>query len=79
MAVPKKKISQSKKNMRRSHHALRASHLVECANCGELKEPHRICDRCGHYGKDKNVIVSVVKKDPAPEQKAEKSTKSKKE
>ena len=50
MAVPKKKVSSSRRNMRRSHHALRAPNLVECPNCGELKLPHHLCRACGYYG-----------------------------
>jgi large subunit ribosomal protein L32 len=49
MAVPKRKTSPSKRNMRRSHHALAAEARGECANCGELKRPHHICPACGHY------------------------------
>jgi large subunit ribosomal protein L32 len=49
MAVPKSKISKSKRNMRRSHDALNISAYHECANCGELKRPHHICSACGHY------------------------------
>jgi large subunit ribosomal protein L32 len=37
--------------MRRSHHALKATGSVECANCGEAKLPHTICKACGHYNK----------------------------
>jgi len=50
MAVPKKKSSPSRRNMRRSHHALRAPAYAECPNCGELKRPHHMCADCGHYG-----------------------------
>lgn len=50
MAVPKKKVSRSRRNMRRSHHALRAPNLVECPNCGERKLPHHLCRACGYYG-----------------------------
>jgi len=49
MAVPKKKTSKSRRNMRRSHHALPTSAFAECQNCGELKRPHHVCDSCGHY------------------------------
>jgi large subunit ribosomal protein L32 len=49
MAVPKKKVSKSKRNMRRAHHALDASNLVECTNCGELSRPHHVCQSCGSY------------------------------
>ena len=49
MAVPKKKTSKSRRDMRRSHHALRTPTAVECSNCGELKLPHHVCRACGHY------------------------------
>jgi large subunit ribosomal protein L32 len=49
MAVPKKKVSPSRRNMRRSHHALPPSAYAECPNCGELKRPHHVCLACGHY------------------------------
>lgn len=49
MAVPKKKISKSRRNMRRSHDALKASSYEECSNCGELKRPHHVCASCGQY------------------------------
>lgn len=49
MAVPKKKKSKPKTRMGRSHHALRAPGLSTCAQCGESKEPHRVCPSCGHY------------------------------
>ncbi len=58
MAVPKKKTSQSRKNMRRSHHALDCVSTMECKNCGEIKRPHHVCEACGFYdGKE------LVKKD----------------
>ena len=49
MAVPKRKTSPSKRNMRRSHHALKSAAFQECPNCGELKLPHNLCAACGHY------------------------------
>ena len=49
MAVPKKKVSKSRRNMRRSHDALKPSAYVECANCGEYKRPHHVCLAGGHY------------------------------
>ena len=49
MAVPKRKTSPSKRNMRRSHHALTPPSYQECTNCGELKRPHHLCTGCGHY------------------------------
>ncbi|WGF90547.1 50S ribosomal protein L32 [Marinivivus vitaminiproducens] len=49
MAVPKKKTSKSRRNMRRSHHALPMVNVSECANCGELKMSHHVCQSCGQY------------------------------
>ncbi len=50
MAVPKKKVSRSRRNNRRAHDALKGEAFVECSNCGELKRPHHVCASCGHYG-----------------------------
>jgi large subunit ribosomal protein L32 len=53
MAVPKKKVSKSRRDMRRAHLALKPINLVECANCGEAKRPHHVCQACGQYdGRD---------------------------
>jgi len=58
MAVPKKKTSQSRRDMRRSHHALKATGSNECSNCGETKLPHHVCGSCGHY--DGREVVTQV-------------------
>lgn len=42
MAVPKRKTSKSKRNMRRSHHSLKTVNAVEDKTSGELKRPHHI-------------------------------------
>lgn len=49
MAVPKSKISNSRRGMRRSHDSLPASISQECSSCGELKRPHHVCASCGTY------------------------------
>jgi len=49
MAVPKKKVSKSRRNMRRAHDGLKNISPIECPNCGEAKRPHHICPSCGHY------------------------------
>jgi large subunit ribosomal protein L32 len=55
MAVPKRKTSPSRRNMRRSHHALPPQAHAECPKCGEPKRPHHICASCGHYA-DREVV-----------------------
>jgi large subunit ribosomal protein L32 len=60
MAVPKKKTSKSRRNMRRSHHALPTSAFNECPNCGELKRPHHVCKSCGQYNEREVVPAQAV-------------------
>lgn len=50
MPVPKRRTGKTKRNMRRSHHALKTPTLTECQNCGEKVVPHRVCLKCGYYG-----------------------------
>ena len=51
MAVPKSKISTSKRNMRRSHDTLKSNAYEECSSCGELKRPQHVCAAFGQYNK----------------------------
>lgn len=50
MAVPKRKKSVSRRNMRRAHHRLSPASHIECPQCGEQKRPHHVCASCGYYG-----------------------------
>jgi len=59
MAVPKKKVSKSRRDMRRAHDSLRAATAAECPNCGELKRPHHVCQACGHYN-DREVTEAAA-------------------
>ena len=66
MAVPKSKITKSRRGMRRSHDALKSINSTECPNCGELKLPHHVCASCGYYGHDKSskqILVNVEEVD----------------
>lgn len=49
MAVPKKKKSKSRRNMRRSHDALKRAAYVEDKDSGELRRPHHIDLVSGMY------------------------------
>lgn len=56
MAVPKRKTSKSKRNMRRaSNSKYVAPGYVKCSQCHEAKLPHRVCPECGYY-KNKEVV-----------------------
>jgi large subunit ribosomal protein L32 len=56
LALPKRKKSKSRRNMRRSHDALRTRPINFCPRCQEAKMPHRICPECGYY-KGRQVVV----------------------
>lgn len=50
MAVPKKRASRRRRDMRRAHDGLAFTAAVElCDHCGELKLRHRLCESCGVY------------------------------
>ena len=50
MAVPKRKMSQSRRDSRRSHNfRLEAPNLNPCPNCKSPMMPHRVCPTCGQY------------------------------
>ena len=58
MAVPKRKVSNARRDSRRAHWKLALPGMVKCPNCQEFKLPHRVCGNCGFYkGKE------IVKKD----------------
>lgn len=50
MPVPKRRLSSSKRDMRRSQHdKVAAPHVVTCSNCSAPSLSHRVCPTCGHY------------------------------
>ncbi|MFN3701707.1 MAG: 50S ribosomal protein L32 [Alphaproteobacteria bacterium] len=57
MAVPKRKTTPSKRNMRRAHDALSVENWVEDSHTGEPKRRHHIDLKTGMY-KGKQVIAT---------------------
>ena len=55
MAVPKHKVSKSRRDKRRTHQKLTAPNVTECPDCGEARLPHHACLECGTY-RGRNVI-----------------------
>ncbi len=50
MAVPKRKVSRTRRDKRRSQvWKLSAPAFSRCRQCGELKLAHRVCPSCGYY------------------------------
>lgn len=49
MPNPKRRHSKSRSRKRRAHDGLKSVNLTACANCGNMKLPHRVCNHCGYY------------------------------
>jgi large subunit ribosomal protein L32 len=47
--LPKRKMSKTRRDKRRSHDHLAPQHLVVCDTCGEYKPAHQVCPHCGTY------------------------------
>ena len=55
MAVPKRRKSKSKRDMRKAQYKVAPINVSSCPQCGEAKLHHRACPSCGTY-KDRTVI-----------------------
>ncbi|MBX3126720.1 MAG: 50S ribosomal protein L32 [Polyangiaceae bacterium] len=50
MAVPKRRKTSSKRNMRRAQHdKVSAPNVTPCPNCSAPMVSHRACPSCGFY------------------------------
>jgi large subunit ribosomal protein L32 len=65
MIAPFRRISKSKKRMRRSHQAISVNGVCVCPNCGELAISHRVCPNCGFYKGSK--VVEIKEKTKSEE------------
>ena len=62
MAVPKRKTTPSKRNMRRSHHRAGTQSFAEDKKSGELRRPHHIDLSTGMY-RGKQIVLKKAKKE----------------
>lgn len=59
MAVPKRKVSRTRRDKRRSSvWKLDMPAFSICSQCNERKAPHKVCGNCGYYKG-----VEVIKKE----------------
>ena len=58
-AVPFRKVSKTRKRMRRAHNAMEIPGMIKCPSCGEVIKPHRVCTKCGNYKGKKVVEVNT--------------------
>ena len=64
MAVPQRRISKTRKRMRRTHFKLAAAGLITCPQCGAMIKSHHVCPKCGYYdGKVVYLNGKVVKEE----------------
>jgi|TARA_A100001011_G_C14084717_1_gene746002 large subunit ribosomal protein L32 len=49
MAVPKRKTTPSKRNMRRSHHRVKNVNIIEDKKSGEYRLSHHVDLKTGYY------------------------------
>ncbi len=79
MGVPKQRHTQSRRNKRRSHHALKKTGLVKCAKCGRFILPHRVCPYCGYYaGREMvDVLAKLNKRERKKKEKQERKREKK--
>jgi len=50
MPNPKRRHSNHRTGIRRSHDALKVGTPNHCPRCSAVARPHRVCDNCGYYG-----------------------------
>ncbi len=49
MAVPKRRVSQTRRDKRRTHDHAPAVTVAVCPQCKQPVAPHRACKNCGYY------------------------------
>jgi len=64
MAVPKKKTSKSKRNMRRSHDALSRINVIVDKDTGEYRLPHHVDTSSGEYN-GKKIVTEKTEEESA--------------
>lgn len=51
MAVPKKRVSLTRRRRNRAVHKKTLPTITKCSNCNKFKLPHNMCPSCGfHHG-----------------------------
>ena len=64
MAVPKRKVSKQRGNKRfASNYKATMPTLVECPQCHERKQSHKVCPHCGYYNGKEVIKMEEEKKD----------------
>ena len=81
MGTPKQRHTKSRRNKRRSHHALKRANFLKCPKCDKPVLAHRICPHCGTYnGREViDVLAKLTKRERKKRIKEEAKEEKKKE
>lgn len=61
MAVPFRKVSNTRGRKRRTHYKISENTTTICPKCKEAVRPHRVCKKCGYYKGEQ--VVEIKEKD----------------
>ena len=60
MPLPKRRHSNQRTRLRRTHYKLNAPTITECPRCHAPARPHHACPACGYY--NGRLVVEVKEK-----------------
>lgn len=60
MAHPKRKISKTRRDKRRTHDVCTPATFMECTNCGTTVLYHHVCTNCGYYRGRQVLAVEIA-------------------
>ena len=66
MAVPQRRISKTRKRLRRTHFKLSVTGLVTCPQCGAVIKAHHVCPKCGYYAGKAVILNGKLVKEEKP-------------
>ena len=66
MAVPQRRISKTRKRLRRTHFKLSVTGLVTCPQCGAMIKAHHVCPKCGYYAGKAVILNGKLVKEEKP-------------
>jgi large subunit ribosomal protein L32 len=73
---PQRRISKTRKRLRRTHFKMETPGMMVCPNCGEMKLAHIVCSACGYYDGKLVKEIKVKEKKLTPEEKAKEAQKA---
>lgn len=62
MALPKRRHSAARGRKRRTHWKIKATNLIACPQCKQLKLAHKVCLICGYYDGRQVIEIKIKEK-----------------